>query len=192
MASTAQLNQQLRELTPWQQLAFSACLSERMLPNYLLFSHAVEWGDGNILRNSMNAVWDALRSKTTQFNHERWQEKLADQIPDPQQFDMYGVWPALDATTALDTLFCQFAEPSSPAVVEISRLSRHTVKQYIQLSEGEEVDLKNHPLMQFEFEYQGELAEWLSDRAPTQKTIAALREAFLTPLESNLGLSQEE
>jgi uncharacterized protein YjaG (DUF416 family) len=192
MTTPAQLNQYLRELGPWQQRAFSTALCERMLPNYILFSQAVNWGESKILENSVAAAWDALRLKSSQFNHERWQEKVAEQIPDTASFDMFGVWPALDATTALDTLFGQFAETNSPAVVEISRLSRHTVKQYIQFSEGEEVDLKSHPLMQYEFEFQSELVDWIALQKPSANTISQLHQEFLKPLISNIGISLDE
>ncbi|GAA5218348.1 YjaG family protein [Corallincola platygyrae] len=192
MASANTLNQQIRELSHWHQLAFSIALCERMLPNYQLFSEAVAWGDAATLTNSLNAAWDALRTKPSQFNHERWQEKLAENIPDPEDYDMYGVWPAMDAATALDTLFSLFAEPKGPAALEISRLSRHCVKQYIQITEGEDVELKTHPLMQYEFDMQSELVEWLADHAKSPNTVSQLRKEFLSPLISNLGLSIEE
>jgi uncharacterized protein YjaG (DUF416 family) len=183
------LNQQIRDLPRRMQLAFAATLCERMLPNYQLFSDATEFGDAAVLRNCLNAIWDASRKTKPAINAERWQTKLDACMPDPEQFDIFGVGPAIDAVASLAALIDGLNESDYPAAVEISRVSRSCVKQYLLFSEGEDVALKDHPLMQYEFALQEELVDFLAGAKPGDTLQRQIREAFLSEGLSNLGLS---
>ena len=54
------INLPFNKLSHWQQVAFSAAIIERMLPNYLMFSEVENTGDGKVLRNQLDLVWQWL------------------------------------------------------------------------------------------------------------------------------------
>lgn len=80
-------------LSQWQQIAFSAALIERMLPNYKLFSEATKFGEDAILRNQLDLVWQWLdKNNRCKINYEAQLIKLEPQIPEPESFDFFGVY----------------------------------------------------------------------------------------------------
>lgn len=187
--SAKSLNQQIRDLPRRMQLVFAATLCERMLANYQLFSDATGFGDTKVLRNCLDAIWDVFRNTKPSINAERWQSKLDTCMPDPEAFDMFGVSPAIDAVVSLTTLIDGLNEMDYPAAVEISRVSRSCVKQYLLFTEGEDVVLKDHPLMQYEFSVQEELVGYLTGAKQKDAVQKQIREIFLSEGLSNLGLS---
>ena len=50
--------QRIRELNTVQKAALAAALMERMLPNYSLFSDALEFGDPAVLKNALALCWE--------------------------------------------------------------------------------------------------------------------------------------
>ncbi len=190
-ANGVSLNQQLRDLPVWGQVAFATVLSERMAINYQLFAEGTSYGHPEVLRTALDALWSALAHKK-KVNTERWLEKLEPEIPDFNQFDSWGVFPALEAITALCATLNIAADPEAAEVVEVSRLSRNGVKEFILLQEGDDVDLRQHPLMQYEFAYQQALLDaLLGQRHCSASLIAQLKDEFLAEPVSNLGIELE-
>ena len=99
------LNQSLSLLNHWQQLAFSAAVCERSFPNYELFCEIEGWqAQAKGSRKILNKVWEYLRGQLKSLkNMEKQLEVLTDYIPDPEQFDQYGAYPAMDTTVALQS-----------------------------------------------------------------------------------------
>ena len=52
------LHGELKCLGSQMQLAFGALCSERLLPNYEVFSAETGHGDSSVLRNALELVWD--------------------------------------------------------------------------------------------------------------------------------------
>ncbi|ALO33403.1 hypothetical protein CMT41_00740 [Colwellia sp. MT41] len=132
------------KLSQWQQIAFSAALLERMLPNYKMFSEAVDFGDAKILRNQLDIIWQWLANRNTvKINIDAQLLKLEAEIPDPEAFDSFGVFPALDACMALTALWqLMQSKPLKKSIVSevdlddiksISRLSHNSVSYYVEL-----------------------------------------------------------
>lgn len=191
----------LAKLSLWQQTAFCCALLERMLPNYAMFSQAAEFGDVNVLRNQLDLIWQRLDSKQkVKLNYDAQLEKLEEQIPDPEAFDFFGVFPALDVCMALMSLLQALQSKDAQEFANVSRLSHNSVSYYVELTLAEEADqmdaeqeitnhaINQHPLMAWERATQNELFDFLKD-APESK--ASCQQAKAMVLEeglSNLGI----
>ncbi len=121
----------LEKFEPWQQITFMACLCERMYPNYVMFCQQTEYAEARIYRNILDAVWEVLTVKTAKINFERQLEKLEELIPSQEEFDLYLVYPAIDACEALSTLIHALLDRDllTKAVQDISQISVTTVAQ---------------------------------------------------------------
>jgi hypothetical protein len=94
------------QLSQWQQIAFSAALLERMLPNYQMFSEVSEFGNSKLLRNQLDIIWQWLsQPNTTKINIDAQLAKLEIETPNPDEYDSFGVFPALDTCMALAALW---------------------------------------------------------------------------------------
>lgn len=192
--------QQLKDLAPWQQTAYAAAMAERMLPNYALFCQATGTGDDAQLKNSLMLVWELLSSKDSKINFEVQLEKIAPLIPDANDFDMYGVYPAIDAAMAVHTAM-ELAMGTLPEeVTRVSRLMRQTIIGFIEATEELPFDdkkrrryLNDHELMQFDREFQDEvLTQLIAMKQPNKDALKALRLMAANEGVSCLGLSASE
>ena len=200
------------KLSHWHQIAFSAALLERMLPNYQMFSEAADFGNAKILRNQLDIIWQWLdNSSTVKINSEAQLLKLEAETPDPEAFDSFGVFPALDACMALSALWqLMQVKPSKKQkateididdIQSISRLSHNSVSYYVELllleEAGESADeeltitaeqMDEHPLMQWEKDTQNELFDFLKFAADDKRTCKLARQMSLSEGLSNLGI----
>lgn len=79
-----------------------AALCERMAPNFKLFCQMNELSvETKTYQNILNLVWEYLTIKDVKINFENQLEKLESIIPDVNDYDSFGVVPALDACQAL-------------------------------------------------------------------------------------------
>lgn len=129
-------NQQQQE---WQQLAYGAALVERMYPNYSLFAELTGSGDAAAFRNILNLVWEFASGRNRSIDFQKQLDKLEQITPDPKQFDVYGVWPALDATVALASLLSCCDRADAAEIRAIETLSQSTISHYLQAI-GQEQD----------------------------------------------------
>ncbi|MBU2869568.1 YjaG family protein [Colwellia sp. E2M01] len=204
------------KLSHWQQIAFSAALLERMLPNYQMFSEASDFGDAKVLRNQLDIIWQWLANRNAvKINIDAQLLKLEPQTPDPEVFDSFGVFPALDACMALTALWqlMQLKAPkkNKPADIDIediksiSRLSFNSVSYYVELllldeayeseavNDGEEiviseVQMNEHPLVQWEKDTQNELFDFLKFAAEDKKSCGMAKNMSLSEGLSSLGI----
>jgi uncharacterized protein YjaG (DUF416 family) len=196
----------------WQQTAFCAALLERMLPNYQMFSEAEEFGEYKVLRNQLDLIWQWLDKKNQcKINYTAQLTKLEEQTPNPEHFDSFGVFPALDVCMALMSLLQAMQDQDEESVINVGRLSENSVSFYVELLLAEELltdeqlaeelanaqdedagidpDLiKNHPLMQWERATQNELFDFIQSAAENKKTCLAAKELVLEEGLSNLGI----
>ncbi|WP_261816207.1 YjaG family protein [Vibrio gallicus] len=98
------LQLRLEKLEPWQQITFMASLCERMYPNYAMFCQTTEFAEARIYRDILDSIWELLTVKTAKVNFERQLEKLEELVPSADDFDFYGVYPAIDACMGLSEL----------------------------------------------------------------------------------------
>ncbi|REL37205.1 YjaG family protein [Thalassotalea euphylliae] len=191
----------LAKLSLWQQTAFCCALLERMLPNYAMFSQAAEFGDVNVLRNQLDLIWQRLDSKQkVKLNFDAQLEKLEEQIPDPEAFDFFGVFPALDVCMALMSLLQALQSKDAQEFANVSRLSHNSVSYYVELLLVEESDdaddelsisqqqLNQHPLMEWELATQNELFDFLKQAPENKNTCQQAKAMVLEEGLSNLGI----
>jgi uncharacterized protein YjaG (DUF416 family) len=192
------------KLSHWQQVAFSAALLERMLPNYRMFTDAAQFGEFSLLRNQLDLIWQWLdKNNAIKININAQLNKLEEQTPDPQEFDFFGVFPALDVCMALMSLWQLMQNNGKDKhhedVTSISRLSHNSVSYYVELLliEDEETvdndmpathDVNTHPLMLWEKETQNELFDFLKLAAENKRSCQLAKEMVLSEGVSNLGI----
>ncbi|NTS78663.1 YjaG family protein [Catenovulum sp. SM1970] len=154
----------IRDLKRTQQIAFSALLLERMLPNYQLYSELTEQGDFKVLRKALDAIWQKLYDPKTKINLELREERVSEQIPEEQTSDSIGLYAAIDAAMALVSLLSlmqRAPDEGQKESVYVSLLSQGTIERLL-ISSGEaehSKDALNHPHMQWEIDSQNEFLD---------------------------------
>ncbi len=195
-------NNPFSTLSLWQQTAFSAALLERMLPNYKMFAQAADFGDAGLLRNQLNLVWQRLEQGQVKINFAVQIEKLEEVIPDVDDFDFVGVYPALDACMALGSLLQGMMDKDSKTIENVSILSQSSVSYYVGLDlaieqqDQDEIivaeeDINQHPLMTWEYAMQKELLAHLTNNKENKQTCQELKQIALSEGLSNLGIEIE-
>ena len=94
----------LEKLEQWQHITFMAALVERMYPNYAVFCQETGFCEHQVFRHFLDSVWDLLTVKNAKINFDAQLEKLESLIPNPDDFDIYLVYPAIEACVAISTL----------------------------------------------------------------------------------------
>ncbi len=191
------------KLSRWQQIAFAGSLLERMLPNYQMFSESSQFGDYALLRNQLDLVWQWLdKNNQIKININAQLNKLEEQTPDPDAFDSFGVFPALDVCMAMMSLWqlmqANGTDKDHEDINSVSRLSHNSVSYYVELlliDEGEvevqPANINEHPLAVWEKETQNELFDFLKFAAETKRSCQLAKEMVLSEGLSNLGIEIE-
>ena len=159
--------QRIRALSRKQQGLLSLMILERMLPNYTLFVEVTDFPQPHKIDNIMNSLWEKLLVHGTKVNFSALEEKVEQLTPDENQFDMYGVYPAIFFCTGLLTYIAgEIVEEDSDAVA-ISKISQGNIVHLLEYQadlEGVEIDndtIRNNELMQIEMQLLTELIDWL-------------------------------
>ena len=188
------------KLSHWQQITFASALLERMLPNYLMFSENSQFGDYAVLRNQLDLVWQWLdKNNSIKININAQLNKLEEQTPDPEAFDSFGVFPALDVCMAMMSLLqliqSNGTDKDNEDIISVSRLSNNSVSYYIELllldegvTEIQTESINEHPLAVWEKETQYELFDFLKLAAENKRSCQLAKEMVLSEGLSNLGI----
>jgi len=189
------------KLSHWQQMAFASALLERMLPNYQIFSESNEFGNYTLLRNQLDLIWQWLdKNNKIKININAQLNKLEEQTPNPELFDSFGVFPALDVCMAMMSLWqlmqTNGADKDHEDINNISRLSQNSVNYYVELllidegvEEVEAADINEHPLIVWEKETQNELFDFLTMAAETKRSCQLAKQMVLSEGLTNLGIA---
>ncbi|MGR9550955.1 YjaG family protein, partial [Escherichia coli] len=144
----------LERLESWQHVTFMACLCERMYPNYAMFCQQTGFGDGQIYRRILDLIWETLTVKDAKVNFDSQLEKFEEAIPSADDFDLYGVYPAIDACVALSELVhSRLSGETLEHAVEVSKTSITTVAMLEMTQAGREMsdeELKENPAVEQE------------------------------------------
>ena len=168
--------ERLRALSFEYQTVMALYLCQRMLPNYELFHQVTGFGDPKPLRSALNACWDwVYQPHQVTVNFERWQEKVEDVAPSEYGHDMLGVYPAMDACTAISTLLQGLIDTNSKELVSVAKISQATIQKFLELTEGEHLSaeerqemLREHELTTYEVAIQQALITFLESQYGTQ------------------------
>ncbi|AYH46456.1 MULTISPECIES: YjaG family protein [Dickeya] len=184
----------LEKLASWQHVTFMACLCERMYPNYHEFCQQTGFGDAQLYRRMLDLVWETLVVKDAKVNFDSQLEKLEDAIPAADDYDIYGVYPAIDACVALsELLHSRLSGETLEHAVTISETSIRTVAMLEMTQAGREMtdeELKVVPAVEEEWDIQWEIFRLLADCEERDVELikglrADLREAGI----SNIGIN---
>ncbi|QYJ83573.1 YjaG family protein [Shewanella aegiceratis] len=187
----------LKALEPEQKKLFAIALCQRMYPNYQLFSEVCEFGDPQVLDTVLNLLWQSMYDQKLKLNIDLYLERLDLNTPEPSEFDVYGVYPAMDAAVALTSLLSAIQSKVEDDITNISKLSSATVANYIEATLEEEMDeetlddhIFNHEVMQEEKALQASLLEIIEENPKiTADFVKALRKELVQAGVSNIGIS---
>tara|TARA_B110000091_G_scaffold132048_1_gene141484 strand:+ start:1274 stop:1870 length:597 start_codon:yes stop_codon:yes gene_type:complete len=190
----------LKNLSQWQQIAFCSALLERMLPNYKMFSDVEAFGEFKVIRNQLDLVWQWLdKNNRCKINFTAQLTKLEEQTPNPEHFNTFGVFPALDVCMALMSLLQGMQDKDDEGFFNVSRLSANSVSFYVELLLSEaldnqdeglisEDDVSEHPLTEWEVESQTELFNFINSAPENKSTCIKAKALMLEEGLSNLGI----
>ncbi|QEQ60023.1 DUF416 family protein [Haemophilus influenzae biotype aegyptius] len=188
------IHKRLENLESWQHLTFMAALCERMAPNFKLFCQMNELSvESKTYQNILNLVWEYLTVKDAKINFENQLEKLETIIPDVNDYDSFGVVPALDACQALaEILHAIIAGETLEKAVEISLISLGTIRALLETETGRdwsESKLKENEDIQTEFDVQWQVYRLLKECEKRDiEFILALKNEIRTEGISNIGI----
>lgn len=133
------LQVRLEKFEPWQQITFMACLCERMYPNYAMFCDNTKFAEARVYRDVLDSIWEILTVKTAKVNFERQLEKLEELFPSADDFDIYAVYPAMDACQGLSTLLHGLLDREQlfDCMIKLSQQSVLTVA-HLEQAQGED------------------------------------------------------
>ena len=181
--------QQVRDLSKKPAIAFSAALLQRMLPNYELFCDVTEFGDKELTAKLVDLIWEWLNASKAKINIAVQLEKLEEVTPDVENFDNFGVYPALDFCMALAATLQIMSDEEPSGAVIVAKLSQGGVEAYLLALSATDLsneEIKQDPLMQFEIETQLEVLAMCKDKSIDFKS---LRNEMKAQGMSNIGLS---
>ena len=162
------IHKRLENLESWQHLTFMATLCERMAPNFKLFCQMNELSaEAKTYQNILNLVWEYLTVKDAKINFENQLEKLETIIPDVNDYERFGVVPALDACQALaEILHAIIAGETLERAVETSLISLGTVTSLLETETGRDwsdSELKESEDIQAELDVQWQVYRLLKE-----------------------------
>ncbi|HHE9998357.1 TPA: YjaG family protein [Haemophilus influenzae] len=188
------IHKRLENLESWQHLTFMAALCERMAPNFKLFCQMNELSvEAKTYQNILNLVWEYLTIKDVKINFENQLEKLESIIPDVNDYESFGVVPALDACQALaEILHAIIAGETLERAVEMSLISLGTVTSLLETKTGRdwsESELKENEHIQTELDVQWQVYRLLKECEKRDiELILALKNEIRTEGISNIGI----
>ena len=162
------IHKRLENLDSWQHLTFMAALCERMAPNFNLFCQMNNLEmEVKVYQNILNLVWEYLTVKDAKINFENQLEKLETIIPDVNDYESFGVVPALDACQALaEILHAIIAGETLERAVEMSLISLGTVTSLLETETGRDCsdsELKESEDIQAELDVQWQVYRLLKE-----------------------------
>ncbi|QCR37460.1 YjaG family protein [Nissabacter sp. SGAir0207] len=184
----------LEKLESWQHVTFMASLCERMYPNYQMFCLQTGFGDPQVYRRILDLVWETLVVKDAKVNFDSQLEKLEEAIPSAEDYDLYGVYPAIDACIALGELIhSRLSGETYSHAVAISETSIRTVAMLEMTQAGKEMtdaELKIVPAVEEEWDIQWEIFRLLAACEERDlELIKGLRSDLREAAVSNIGIN---
>lgn len=195
------LEKRVAKLPPRHRAAFAALCTERMLPNYAMFSRLCRWGDAQALRNALDKVYDALASGSVDASAmKKLKAACEKQVPDIDEFADESVSWAADAAHALVATFECLLTGDARQACACANAAKDTVDNFIQeqteLSYSDPVlmgKLEDEPLLLREMSRQQYSLDALEKlKALDAKAIKDLRSEFGGQGKSNINLDWRE
>ena len=163
--------------------------------NYMRIAR--EFGDGQIYRRILDLIWETLTVKDAKINFDSQLEKFEEAIPSADDYDLYGVYPAIDACVALSELMhSRLSGETLEHAIEVSKASITTVAMLEMTQAGREMtdeELKENPAVEQEWDIQWEIFRLLADCEERDiELIKGLRADLREAGESNIGINFQQ
>ncbi|MFK0573513.1 DUF416 family protein [Endozoicomonas sp.] len=189
----AQYHRQIESLAPWQLTALATAATERAWPNFALFAELTEFGDPAEVRHCLTMLWDYTAGLQSSKNFERLLERLDENTPAIEDFDMFGVQPALDFTVGLHcTIHCAM-KASVDETASALTLSLNTIGKFIKYTEVPDLNgteltqyIEEHELFEIQLSFIAELINMISQQKNPSKEFTRKLSIF----SANDGISQ--
>lgn len=187
----------LEKLESWQHVTFMACLCERMAPNYRAFCQQTGFADGQLYRRILDLLWETLVVKDAKVNFDSQLEKLEEAIPSADDYDIYGVYPAIDACVALsELLHSRLSGETLTHAIAVSETSITTVAMLEMTQAGREMteeELKANAAVEEEWDIQWEIFRLLAACEERDlELIKGLRSDLRESGISNIGINFQQ
>ncbi len=187
----------LEKLESWQHVTFMASLCERMYPNYQAFCLETGFGEPQLYRRILDLIWETLVVKDAKVNFDSQLEKLEEAIPSSDDYDIYGVYPAIDACIALGELIhSRLSGETLSHAIAVSETSIRTVAMLEMTQAGKEMtdeELKVIPAVEEEWDIQWEIFRLLADCEERDlELIKGLRSDLREAAVSNIGINLKQ
>ncbi|MCX8963281.1 DUF416 family protein [Erwinia psidii] len=187
----------LEKLESWQHITFMACLCERLYPNYWAFCQQTGFGEALLYRRILDLIWETLLVKDAKVNFDAQLEKLEEAIPATEDYDLYGVYPAIDACVALsELLHSRLSGDTLAHTIAVSEASITGVAMLEMTQAGREMtdeELKENPAVEEEWDIQWEIFRLLSAcEERDQELIKGLRSDLRESGFSNIGIKFQQ
>ncbi|TEW54618.1 DUF416 family protein [Psychromonas sp. RZ22] len=188
------INNQLTDLQAWQQSVFCMALAEQNITHFKMFSQAIDSEHGTTADNILQLFWEKLTVKGAKINFTIQEENFDAIIPESNDYDFYGVYPAVDYCVIVNCIFNSFTTKSKDEALNASQTSFATIASFIELQTDQEIDeeeLLLEPLFIDQLEVQKTLLKMLdNERSP--ELIKSIRQ-YIQSLEStSIGISTIE
>lgn len=156
----------LAKLDSWRHITFMACLCERMYPNYQLFCKQTSFLNPIRYRIILDLIWESLIIKDSKIDFDNQLERLEEVIPVANDFDIYGVHPAIDACIALSEIIHSYLSGETlESAIEVSKISIRTIAMFEMTQTGKEMsdeELKESLTIEEEWDIQWEIYRLLA------------------------------
>lgn len=187
----------LEKVDSWKHVIFMASLCERMYPNYAMFCQRTGFGDAALYRRILDLIWETETVKDAKVNFDSQLEKLEEAIPVADDYDLYGVYPAIDACVALSELVhSRLSGETLEHAIEVSKCSITTVAMLEMTQAGREMsddELRENPAVEQEWDIQWEIFRLLAACEERDiELIKGLRADLREAGESNIGINLQQ
>jgi len=171
----------------WQKQLLALALIEQMIGNYVLFAEVSGQGDSKVFRNIIDLVWQQLLGHSVKVDWQKQRGKLEEICPDPERFDGYGVWPALDASTALSELITLLDENDTEGLESVIKTYYSTIEQFLDAHDLDVAD-NQRALYEEADNLIDKLLTVFSVEAKQVSAVKAIKEIVRSQTVSNIGI----
>ncbi|WP_422132850.1 MULTISPECIES: DUF416 family protein [unclassified Endozoicomonas] len=194
----AQFLRQLHKLPAWKLVAVTTAVCERSWPNFALFAELTEFGLPEDVRHSLNMLWDNVAGYQSAKNFERLLEKLEPNVPDLDEWEMFGAIPAYDSVISTICAVNCAMEPDAGETASALTLSLSTIGKFVKYTEAEELKgtelqqyVEQHELYQQQIAFIKELLDQISRSKQSPDVMKQIRALARNEGISHIGISLE-
>lgn len=116
-------------------LALALARIETLMPAYALFAELCQWDERGVLRTVVDTLWQRAEQAPVTVNIDAMIEKVEMVTPAPEDFDNYGVWPALDASVAVMLVLEWCAEHGDGLLAQLDMLITAGIERHLEVTE---------------------------------------------------------